>query len=198
MNIDPMVVILAALVLVGLLFFRDALSLSVSRPGRRFDLVHPWEKWLHPAKVVVIGVWLWIRGATDLDRPLFGGLPDRGVVTIAWAGVGLALAGLAFMVWGRLTLGAQFASRLALHENHILVTTGPYQLTRHPLYTGALLVFWGVVLAGDSMAGLLTWGGFFTAMIYAHTVAEEDLLERRFGEIYRSYKRAVPRLVPFA
>ncbi|HET9481504.1 MAG TPA: isoprenylcysteine carboxylmethyltransferase family protein [Candidatus Polarisedimenticolia bacterium] len=194
--VKPTMVILAVLALGVILYFRDALHLSISRPGRRFTQVHPWEKWLHPAKAVAVAAWLWVVGATDLDRPIFPFLPDAAVAAVGWAGVGLAVSGTVFACWAKVTLGAQFASRLALHEHHALITTGPYRITRHPIYTGVLLILWGVVLAGNSLAGLLTWGGFFSLMLYVHTIGEESLLESRFGETYRAYRNAVPRLLP--
>ena len=195
--LSPPAVILAGMGLAVVLYFRDALRLSISRPGRRFTSVHPWELWLHPLKVLAIGAWLWVAGATSLDRPLFSFLPPQAATALGWTGAILALAGISFSCWAKVTLGAQFASRAALHEAHLLVTTGPYLITRHPIYTGVLLLLWGVVLALDSVAGLLVWGIFFTLLMYLHTVAEEELLGERFGEVYRSYQRRVPRLLPF-
>ncbi|HEY3175565.1 MAG TPA: isoprenylcysteine carboxylmethyltransferase family protein [Candidatus Polarisedimenticolia bacterium] len=195
--VSPAGVILTGMGVAFVLFFRDALILSISRPGRRFTSIHPWEIWLHPLKVLALAGWLWVAGATSLDRPLFSFLPAPAVAALGWAGAAMAVGGISFSCWAKMTLGAQFASRVALHEAHLLVMTGPYLITRHPIYTGVLLLLWGVVLALNSVAALLIWGMLFTSLMYLHTVAEEELLLERYGDLYRTYQRRVPRLLPF-
>ena len=176
--------------------FRDSLRLSLSRPGRVFTRVHPWEKILHPAKVVGVAVWASLVLFTDLDRPLMTFLPLRASLALQWTGAFVALGGLAIACWAKIALGRQFAGRLALREDHELITSGPYRRVRHPIYTGAILALWGTVLALDSLVGLLIWGVLFTLVLCLHTVAEEALLVERFGEAYRRYRREVPRLIP--
>ncbi len=197
MSITPLGMILTSWAAGLVVFFHDALALSVSRPGRRFTRVHPSERWLHPLKILVVAAWAGVVHGTDWDRPLVSlVLPAGAVAAVGWSGCALALTGLILTCRAKRALGASFASRLALHEAHALVMRGPYRVTRHPIYTGVLGCLWGVVLAADSAAGLLTWGVFFSAMIYAHTLAEEALLRERFGEAYERYRREVPRLLP--
>ncbi len=74
---------------------------------------------------------------------------------------------------------------------HRLITTGPFALVAHPLYTSiALLVIPGTGLLFD------TWVGFaIGAVLYVSSrifsVREDRNLEEAFGEEYRRYRERV-------
>ncbi|WP_281041231.1 isoprenylcysteine carboxylmethyltransferase family protein, partial [Mesorhizobium sp. M8A.F.Ca.ET.218.01.1.1] len=51
----------------------------------------------------------------------------------------LAVAGMALLVWARQTLGRNWSQTVSAKQDHELVTSGPYRLLRHPMYTGGLL-----------------------------------------------------------
>ena len=53
-------------------------------------------------------------------------------------GDAMALAGLAVMLWARVTLGRNWSGGVVLKEDHQLVTGGPYRFVRHPIYSGLL------------------------------------------------------------
>src|SRR5262245_5554122 len=57
---------------------------------------------------------------------------------IAWLGVALTVIGLGFTVWARVQLGRFWSGSVTLKEGHRLVRSGPYAVTRHPIYTGLL------------------------------------------------------------
>ena len=114
---------------------------------------------------------------------------------IPWFGTATVAFGLGFAGWARVHLGRFWSGRVVLKADHALVRTGPYALTRHPIYTGLLLAFAGTAVArGDiaALAGLslLVWGFSLKAR------QEERLLLGHFGEAYRVYQREVPALVP--
>lgn len=77
-----------------------------------------------------------------------------------------------------------------------LVTAGPYAWIRNPMYMGTVIG----VLAFAGMSGL--WYAVYAvavvmALVYGGALHyEEAFLSARFGEEYRRYRRAVPRLVP--
>lgn len=195
-ELSPSLVFFAALAAAVVVFFRDAVALSVSRPGRRFTRVHSWERPLHAAKIAAAAAWVVVAGATHLDRPLVSAAAPSLAARLAWIGAGMGVAGLALACWAKAALGSSFAARLAVHEAHALVRRGPYRLVRHPMYTGALLALWGFVLVTDTLASLLTWGVAFSVILYLHSVAEETLLLERFGPEYARYREEVPRLLP--
>jgi protein-S-isoprenylcysteine O-methyltransferase Ste14 len=112
-------------------------------------------------------------------------------------GVALMLLGAALGLW----CGALFAWRgdgtpAPFDAPRQFVAVGPYRWVRNPMYVGGLLLLIGFALWLRSPAVLLM---AVALLIAAHLFVvgyEERTLERRFGEGYRSYKRAVHRWIP--
>jgi protein-S-isoprenylcysteine O-methyltransferase Ste14 len=77
-----------------------------------------------------------------------------------------------------------------------LVVAGPYRHVRHPLYSGVVLLTFGIALAVDRTAALL--GAFLLFLWFALVLApfEERELRLLFGEAYAEYMRRTPRLIP--
>ena len=77
-----------------------------------------------------------------------------------------------------------------------LVVTGPYRFVRNPMISGVLLIIAGEALVhGSRTIGLWLLTFFVINQIY-FMLSEEPMLEARFGEDYREYKRNVPRWIP--
>ena len=77
-----------------------------------------------------------------------------------------------------------------------LVAVGPYRYTRNPMITGVATTLVGeALLTGSRLIGL--WALVVITMNHLYFIlSEEPGLERRFGESYVEYKRAVPRWIP--
>ncbi|HBL52197.1 MAG: hypothetical protein A3D24_00555 [Candidatus Blackburnbacteria bacterium RIFCSPHIGHO2_02_FULL_39_13] len=77
-----------------------------------------------------------------------------------------------------------------------LITKGPYGFIRHPIYTSAILEIAGFELIANSwlFAPMLVFGYF---MMYQHSLKEEALLEKKFGEEFKEYKRKTKMFIPF-
>jgi protein-S-isoprenylcysteine O-methyltransferase Ste14 len=87
-------------------------------------------------------------------------------------GLMLGLAGAAFSIWSIAHLRASFGLRAAVRE---LVTTGPYQRIRHPLYLGEIVHILGLtILAATPLALAL----FVVAVLLQ--VARAKIEERKF------------------
>jgi protein-S-isoprenylcysteine O-methyltransferase Ste14 len=87
-----------------------------------------------------------------------------------------------------------------LHKNDALTTAGPYAYVRHPLYLGTLLVAMGFAIIANSLPSTLLFAGFVAAyfgyyMPYKDRI-EGARLEALYGDAFRRYAVAVPRLVP--
>jgi protein-S-isoprenylcysteine O-methyltransferase Ste14 len=111
--------------------------------------------------------------------------------------VGLALwaAGLAFAIWARLAIGRNWGTPMSRKREPELVTSGPYRLVRHPIYSG-------IILAGLATALALSWWWLVVAglagiyFLYSATV-EERYLAEQFPDGYPAYRRSTKMLVPF-
>jgi protein-S-isoprenylcysteine O-methyltransferase Ste14 len=74
-----------------------------------------------------------------------------------------------------------------------LVTSGPFRLTRNPLYLSLGLVLAGVAFAMNSLAVLAMLLPWAVVMRFGVIAREERYLERKFGEDYRAYCRRTRR-----
>jgi len=80
-------------------------------------------------------------------------------------------------------------------EPRALVTDGAFRFSRNPMYLGLVLVLAGAALLLSSPLALLT-APAYGAWVQARFVAlEERLLEERFSDAYRAYRRRVRRWV---
>ncbi len=109
----------------------------------------------------------------------------------------LMLAGIAFRWYCVVVLGKYFTFNVAIHEDQVLVQSGPYRYLRHPSYSGALLTALGFGLALNNWAGLAAvLGGLMFGYFYRIPV-EEAALGKALGEQYTQYSKRTWRLIPF-
>jgi protein-S-isoprenylcysteine O-methyltransferase Ste14 len=87
------------------------------------------------------------------------------------------------------------ASTIEVIEGQTVISTGPYAVVRHPMYSGAVLVFMGTPLALGSW-----WGLLFTPLFFgwfAWRLSNEEQFLRTNLPGYEEYLRKVRyRLVP--
>ena len=116
---------------------------------------------------------------------------------VGWALVAVTLLGLLFTWWARIHLGRLWSRNVARKADHHLVDTGPYGLTRHPIYTGIILATLATaVLRGSVLASL----GFVCLTVgwYVKARLEERFLREQLGATaYDAYAKRVPMLIPF-
>lgn len=113
-------------------------------------------------------------------------------------GAFLYFPGLAFVLWGRLALGKNYfvstGMGAQLFADQQLVTSGPYALVRHPMYTGLALAAWGALLI------YFTWTtvyfSVFAPMLFLRAQREEQALAAEFGEQWQEYCQRVPAFLP--
>lgn len=90
----------------------------------------------------------------------------------------------------------QDTSRIAMEKTTRLVTQGPYQFIRHPMYASLLCLTWGVFLKQiNLLAGLLAI--LVSLTLFLTSVYEERENLRIFGEEYRAYMQKTKRFIPF-
>jgi len=115
-----------------------------------------------------------------------------GVQITALAAV---VAGCLFAIWARLTLGANWSARATVKAGHELVTSGPYSLARHPIYTGLLLAVAGSALAIGEWRCILGLLIIVFAMLIKMS-QEERLMLQTFPGAYPAYRQRVKALIP--
>lgn len=79
-----------------------------------------------------------------------------------------------------------------------LVTTGPFVLTRNPMYVGMAGVLVAHALARGSWRAAVPLVGFVLVLDRLQIPQEEAALTERFGEPYTAYCQRVPRWVGVA
>jgi protein-S-isoprenylcysteine O-methyltransferase Ste14 len=153
-----------------------------------------WSKqsalWLSIAMLVAIA---WLVPAVHRAFRLAQAHESRGVLL----GLGTVLVGLGLglAVLARINLGRNWGSPMSRKENPELVTSGPYAVIRHPIYSGLILAMLGSAI-GHSVVWapvLVLFGAYF---IYAAR-REEEFMCLQFGETYRAYMRRTKMFVPF-
>ena len=115
--------------------------------------------------------------------------------TLYWIGTALLVTGLAFSIWARVTLGRNWSGTVTVKEDHELIQTGPYQLVRHPIYTGLLVAVTGSALAQDRWSSVLAVVLIFISF-WIKLLREEAWIRETFGEKYDAYCARTKRLVP--
>lgn len=83
-----------------------------------------------------------------------------------------------------------------LQKNRELATTGPYSVTRNPLYFGSALLAAGFAIAGGSWADAAMVIAYFAVFYYAVMRNEEEDLRKRFGTAFDEYAQRVPLFFP--
>jgi protein-S-isoprenylcysteine O-methyltransferase Ste14 len=80
-------------------------------------------------------------------------------------------------------------------ENHLIITTGPYGVVRHPLYFSYVCILFGLALLLSTYWLMIP---LFCVLIgiYPTAKAEEEVLIDQFGTEYLEYQKEVGMLFP--
>lgn len=129
--------------------------------------------------------------------PLLLDAGNLEIHTVALATVGalIVLAGLGFAVWARVHLGRNWGMPMTLKDEPELITSGPYRLVRHPIYTGILTAVVGTGLASNLSA--LVVAVVLTAYFWRAATVEERNLDTVFPQAYPAYRARTKMLIPF-
>jgi protein-S-isoprenylcysteine O-methyltransferase Ste14 len=143
--------------------------------------------------VVMLGWFLLFNSRANLGPLSVRFVPESPAV--AYAGLAIAVIGLAFAVWARVYIGRDWSAAVTLQEGHKIVRTGPYAVVRHPIYSGFMLASLGTAIALGPVAGLLGTALVVVAWGYKSRLEEVFLIEH-FGAEYEHYRRDVKALIP--
>lgn len=103
-------------------------------------------------------------------------------------GLALAFVCVAGRIWSILYVGAK--------KNLELATTGPYSMTRNPLYFFSTIGAVGIGLMFGSVLLALGLGSIAYAVLRVTAAKEADYLQAIFGSEYEAYARRTPAFWP--
>jgi protein-S-isoprenylcysteine O-methyltransferase Ste14 len=163
-----------------------------------------WIYWLGSAVAVK-------RGKASRRRIPLGGVTAISVILLVHVFRGADLAvnspllaaigalvfalGIALSVWARVHLGRNWGMPMTQKAEPELVTSGPYRLIRHPIYSGLLLAVLGTALA-NNLGGLIVVAILAVYFYYSASVEERNLTAT-FPTAYPAYRAGTRMLIPF-
>jgi protein-S-isoprenylcysteine O-methyltransferase Ste14 len=138
--------------------------------------------------IIVLAILLMRVGKISVGESIFWTL-------IRILGLGLSLYGMILLPWTMQKLDRFGLPGAGILQDHELVTSGPYQLVRHPGYSAYLALWLGTALGMLNWLLLVLWPiGLTGAFLSSH--AEEKLLRDKFGQDYREYAQDTSRFIP--
>ena len=139
------------------------------------------------------GLLAWLL-ETRVERIRFIG-GDASTAPIETAGTVLIALGLLLIGWAMLTFLRARTAILPMKPAARLVDTGPYRITRNPMYTGMSLIYLGGMLVMNWVWALFIFP-LVLLLLYRLVISkEEKYLLAEFGEEYREYCRRVRRWI---
>lgn len=111
------------------------------------------------------------------------------VVRLALIVVGLMLLllGALFNIMGRLKLSKNWGNNIKIYTDHVLITTRPFRLVRHPLYASLIWMSVGGALVYRNYLSLLLTVLIFIPFMAFRARQEEAMLKDEFPE-YPAYR----------
>lgn len=138
---------------------------------------------------VAIGVPLlagWLATATWGDPVEPGGWRVAG----GWA---LAVLFVAWNGWSLWLFARHRTGLLPGDATTSMIESGPYRLSRNPLYVGMLALYLAIALLSSTFWGLVGFPLAVALVLWGAILPEERFLHERFGEPYDAYRRRVRR-----
>jgi protein-S-isoprenylcysteine O-methyltransferase Ste14 len=113
---------------------------------------------------------------------------------LGWTGVVLCVLGFGLAINARWHLGRNWGMPMSRKEQPELVTSGPYTLIRHPIYTGLILAMLGSAIGVNIFWALMLVpvGAYF---IYSAR-REETVMLQLFPNEYAAYMARTGMLAP--
>ena len=129
-----------------------------------------------------------------LDRVIKVPFLPRGVCRLV--GTKAIIDGLVVGTWGFVTMKTAETNVSPYEPTRVLVESGPFAHTRNPLYLSMTLVYAGIATLRRAPLALALLPLLLSAVQRGVIKREEQYLEQKFGESYRSYRSRVGRWLP--
>lgn len=93
-------------------------------------------------------------------------------------------------------LGDNWSIVARTRAEHSLITDGPFERVRHPIYLSMLLLLVAIGVGFGHLVALLLGVPLFLIGTSIRVSEEERLLIGQFGDAYRAYARETPAFIP--
>jgi len=144
--------------------------------------------------VLVLSLYIALFFIPFFDRYAIGVFDDGSLAR--WLGVVLSAVGFSLVFGSGLALGRQYSADVTIQMEHHLITSGVYQLIRHPRYLGIIALSIGISCVFRSWIGLLA-SLFFVAVLIFRIRDEEATMHKEFGMQWEAYCKRSWRLIPY-
>jgi protein-S-isoprenylcysteine O-methyltransferase Ste14 len=137
---------------------------------------------------------IYLLAAAAISWPL--GWPALFNFPIAPLGIGLVVVACIMPVWAiRLFRREGTEVNPTSPTNRALITNGPYQITRNPMYLGLVILSLGIAIWVNAWPMLAAPIALFVTANWVHIPYEEAKMRRQFGSAYDDYVARVRRWV---
>jgi len=119
-------------------------------------------------------------------------LPVPGFVSMTLA-VAFVTFGFGLMGWAIATFRKYSEKPNPRETTHLLVTTGPFRLSRNPMYIAFIFIYFGLTFALNSWWPILFFPFAYWLLYRGVILREEKYMEQKFGEQYLNYKKSTRR-----
>ncbi len=117
-----------------------------------------------------------------------GGPDSFWIEVLEPVGISLLVMGVLGRFWSILYVGSR--------KNKLVVTDGPYSITRNPLYLFSSIAAFGIGLMMGTFTVALLVGGGVTLVLYITARKEARFLRKTFGADYDAYAETTPFFFP--
>ncbi len=141
----------------------------------------------------------------DLKPKIFLGVMIASVLFISLSGpfinihslitLLVQIFGILLIVWALIVQRVQKSHHQKLPKGSFFLTQGPYEILRHPIYAGLLLIVSSLLQYNLSFSRTLAFFLFIGAMVLK-IIREEYILEHEVKE-YKEYKKNTKSIIPY-
>jgi protein-S-isoprenylcysteine O-methyltransferase Ste14 len=116
-------------------------------------------------------------------------------IWLRWLGTLFAFIGVVLWIYSQAMLDKYWSPQLQVQNEHKIITSGPYRVIRHPIYTSMFI--WVIGLAiftaniGFALIALLTIIG-----LILRVPKEEKMMIEHFGDEYKKYMQITGSIFP--
>jgi protein-S-isoprenylcysteine O-methyltransferase Ste14 len=116
-------------------------------------------------------------------------------IWLRWLGVLFAFIGVVFWIYAQGVLSKYWSPQLHFQKNHKLITSGPYRVIRHPIYTAMFIWVIGLALFTANMF-FVFFALLAIFLLILRVPKEEKMMIEKFGIEYKEYKKNTGRFFP--